>query len=41
LLTTLQNRIVLVHVNPNLGKVFMYEVDPQNVYRYQMQIQMP
>ena len=34
LLCTMQNRVVLLHSNPHLGKVFMYELDPNNVYRY-------
>ena len=38
LLTTLQNRVVLLHSNPFLGKVYIYELDPSNAYRYQQQI---
>ena len=38
LLTTLQNRVVLLHANPFLGRVYIYELDPSNAYRYQQQI---
>lgn len=34
LLTCHQHRVVLLHSNPYLGKVFMFELDPNNVYRY-------
>ena len=31
----------MLHANPHLGKVFMYELDPNNVYRYQSQLAFP
>ena len=38
MVATLQNRVVMLHSNPLLGKIFMYELDPSQQYRYQQQV---
>lgn len=41
IVATLQNRVVMLHSNPYIGKIFMYELDPSSQYRYQLQITFP
>jgi hypothetical protein len=30
----IQNRVVLLHANPYLGKIYIFELDSNQVYRY-------
>lgn len=32
------NKVVLLHLNPNIGKIYVYELDPTFIYRFQQQI---
>lgn len=41
MLTSLTNKVILLHANPFLGQIFVYELDPSLVYRYQGQISFP
>jgi len=33
-LTQMYNKVVLLHLNPNMGKIFVYELDPTFIYRF-------
>lgn len=33
--SSIQNRVVLLHSNPYLGKIYVFELDSNQVYRYQ------
>jgi len=34
LLTTIYNKVILLHANPAQGKIHIFELDPQFVYKY-------
>ena len=37
----LKNKIVLLHSNPFLGKIVMFELDPSGVHRLEKEISFP
>lgn len=41
LVSCIQNRVVLLHANPYLGKIYIFELDVNQVYRFQSQISFP
>lgn len=41
LVTCLYNKVVLLHANPFIGQIFVYELDPEFVYKYQNQVNFP
>jgi hypothetical protein len=34
LLATIYNKVILLHANPTQGKIHIFELDPQFVYKY-------
>lgn len=41
IVTTLCNKVVLIHANPFLGKIFIYSLDPAGEVKYPRQISYP
>ena len=33
--TCLCNKVIMLHANPYLGRIFVYELDPSLIYRFQ------
>lgn len=40
-MTSLCNKIVLIHANPFIGKIFVYNLDPSGEFRYPRPIAYP
>ena len=40
-MTSLYNKVVLLHANPFLGQIFVFELDPEFIYKYQNQVLYP
>ena len=38
MVTSLCNKVIMLHANPFLGRIFVYELDPSLVYRFQGQV---
>ena len=38
MVTTLCNKVIMLHSNPYLGRIFVYELDPSLIYRFQGQV---
>jgi hypothetical protein len=38
MVTCLYNKVVLLHANPFLGQISVFELDPEFVYKYQNQL---
>jgi len=34
MVTSLCNKVIMMHANPFLGRIFVYELDPSLVYRF-------
>lgn len=38
MVTCLCNKVIMLHANPFLGRIFVYELDPSLIYRFQGQV---
>ena len=38
MITCLCNKVIMLHANPFLGRIFVYELDPSLIYRFQGQV---
>ena len=38
MVTCLCNKVIMLHSNPFLGRIFVYELDPSLIYRFQGQV---
>ena len=41
MVTCLCNKVIMLHANPFLGRIFVYELDPSLIYRFQGQVTFP
>ena len=38
MVSCLCNKVIMLHSNPFLGRIFVYELDPSLIYRFQGQV---
>ena len=41
MVTCLCNKVIMLHSNPFLGRIFVHELDPSLIYRFQGQVTFP
>ena len=41
MVTCLCNKVIMLHANPFLGRIFVHELDPSLIYRFQGQVTFP